>query len=108
MCLQEPQHSSCFNKFSALDIRKYLDSKFFSTPCQSVATLRVSLWGSVQHLRAILRERVCHYNHGRPHRSLGPGLPVPSSQHEGVSEAGRHWLPQGYRVMTGRHGGSLG
>lgn len=27
------------------------------------------------HLRRILREWVCHYNSGRPHRSLGPGVP---------------------------------
>jgi transposase InsO family protein len=29
-----------------------------------------------RHLRKILSEWVAHYNHGRPHRSLGPGLPV--------------------------------
>jgi len=28
-----------------------------------------------RHLRAILRERVSHYNKGRPHSSLGPGIP---------------------------------
>ena len=27
------------------------------------------------HLRRILREWVSHYNTGRPHRSLGPGIP---------------------------------
>jgi putative transposase len=27
------------------------------------------------HLRRILREWTCHYNSGRPHRSLGPGIP---------------------------------
>lgn len=27
------------------------------------------------HLRRILREWVSHYNAGRPHRSLGPGIP---------------------------------
>jgi putative transposase len=27
------------------------------------------------HLRRILREWTCHYNGGRPHRSLGPGIP---------------------------------
>jgi transposase InsO family protein len=29
----------------------------------------------VCHLRRILREWTCHYNPGRPHRSLGPGIP---------------------------------
>jgi len=28
-----------------------------------------------RHLRAILREWVFHYNKGRPHSSLGPGIP---------------------------------
>jgi len=28
-----------------------------------------------RHLRAILREWVSHYNQGRPHSSLGPGIP---------------------------------
>jgi transposase InsO family protein len=27
-----------------------------------------------KHLRSIVREWIAHYNHGRPHRSLGPGL----------------------------------
>ena len=30
---------------------------------------------SEQHLRTILREWVTHYNQGRPHASLGPGIP---------------------------------
>src|SRR5437764_6848480 len=29
------------------------------------------------HLRRILREWTCHYNSGRPHRALGPGIPDP-------------------------------
>jgi transposase InsO family protein len=28
-----------------------------------------------RHLRRVLREWVSHYNGGRPHRSLGPGIP---------------------------------
>ena len=28
-----------------------------------------------RHLRRMLREWVCHYNAGRPHSSLGPGIP---------------------------------
>jgi hypothetical protein len=30
---------------------------------------------SALHLRRTLREWICHYNSGRPHRSLGPGIP---------------------------------
>ena len=29
-----------------------------------------------KHLRRILAERVTHYNRGRPHLSLGPGIPL--------------------------------
>ena len=32
---------------------------------------------SVAHLRTFLREWVAHYNRGRPHMSLGPGIPDP-------------------------------
>jgi transposase InsO family protein len=32
---------------------------------------------SEAHLRAILNEWVTHYNHGRPHSALGPGVPDP-------------------------------
>ena len=31
-----------------------------------------------RHLRRILKEWVAHYNRGRPHSSLGPGIPEPS------------------------------
>ena len=32
---------------------------------------------SEAHLRSILREWTTHYNHGRPHSALGPGVPDP-------------------------------
>jgi len=32
---------------------------------------------SEAHLRSILREWVAHYNGGRPHSALGPGIPGP-------------------------------
>ena len=49
-----------------------------------------------RHVRRILREWVRHYNRGRPHSSLGPGIPepiqaIPASVH-------RHKLPKGYCV----------
>jgi transposase InsO family protein len=52
------------------------------------------------HLRGILAQWVPHYNTGRPHMSLGPGipqapppLPVPLHVH-------RHQLPNHLRVVT--------
>jgi transposase InsO family protein len=51
------------------------------------------------HLRRIVREFIRHYNRGRPHSSLGPGIPepipalVPAGPH-------RHKLPIGYQVTS--------
>ena len=49
------------------------------------------------HLRRVLRHWVAHYNRGRPHTSLGPGLPdapdlaaVPSA----------HRIRDGHRVVA--------
>ena len=56
------------------------------------------------HLRAILREWISHYNRGRPHSSLGPGLPDPPPD-RGVPSNG-HQLPADHRVVaTGILGG---
>ena len=51
-----------------------------------------------RHLRQILREWVAHYNHGRPHSSLGPGIPdrkttLPCRTH-------RHRLEPNERVIS--------
>jgi putative transposase len=35
---------------------------------------------SAAHLRAILLQWVRHYNEGRPHKRLGPGVPDPPHQ----------------------------
>jgi transposase InsO family protein len=47
-----------------------------------------------RHLRKILAEWVPHYNRGRPHASLGPGIPEPSGVT--VSRAVDHHLPHGH------------
>ena len=46
----------------------------------------------IHHLRRILREWIRHYNRGRPHSSLGPGMPEPSSRAT-PRAADRHCLP---------------
>jgi hypothetical protein len=56
------------------------------------------------HLQRIIREWTTHYNRGRPHSALGPGLPEPISEHVTPTEY-RHRLPLGYRgeeIRTGR------
>jgi transposase InsO family protein len=64
---------------------------------------------SQAHLKSILREWVAHYNGGRPHSALGPGVPGPpaGSTLAPKSASGRRWAP-GARVrakslMSGLH-----
>ena len=52
---------------------------------------------SERHLAMIVKEWGIHYNRGRPHSSLGPGVPEPN-QEKVPASAHRHQLPAGYRV----------
>lgn len=57
----------------------------------------VILW-SEGHVRSILTEWVAHYNQGRPHASLGPGIPDPLGNHQ-VTDRGHH-IPSEYQVAS--------
>lgn len=52
-----------------------------------------------RHLRSTVREFITDYNRGRPHSSLGPGVPEPiqASAPVGVH---RHKLPVGHRIVS--------
>ena len=52
-----------------------------------------------RHLRQILGLWVAHYNHGRPHASLGPGIPDPPSDLP-VEPARGHRIRPGHRVVA--------
>lgn len=52
------------------------------------------------HLRKIVNEWKTHYNQGRPHSSLGPGLPEPGQDLPVPIRYHRHQLPEGWRVMA--------
>src|SRR5580658_1140453 len=52
-----------------------------------------------RHLRSTVREFVSFYNRGRPHSSLGPGIPEPI-QASVSGAAHRHKLPVGYRISS--------
>ena len=53
----------------------------------------------LETLRSILKEWVTHYNQGRPHTSLGPGIPdVPCGEAEQPSNG--HRIPDGHRVVA--------
>ena len=49
------------------------------------------------HLKSVLKAWVAHYNHARPHMSLGPGIPVPLSP-VAAESAHRHRIPSGHAV----------
>jgi transposase InsO family protein len=52
-----------------------------------------------RHLRRILQEWVAHYNRGRPHASLGPGIPDPPSERI-TQQFRRHDLPVGHWISS--------
>ena len=52
------------------------------------------------HLRRLLREWVRHYNAGRPHMALGPGIPQPPPQSPVPLQAHRHRLPTHLHVVA--------
>jgi transposase InsO family protein len=52
------------------------------------------------HLRRVLSTWVPHYNAGRPHMSLGPGIPQPPAALPVALCAHRHRLPTQYQVVA--------
>jgi len=52
-----------------------------------------------RHLRRFLKEWVSHYNRGRPHSSLGPGIPEPTAG-EAVKRLSGYWISSDHRVQT--------
>jgi putative transposase len=52
-----------------------------------------------RHLRIVMKEWVAHYNRGRPHASLGPGIPNPRPDTLPPSASG-HQIRAGYRVVA--------
>jgi putative transposase len=46
---------------------------------------------NASHLRRTLREWMCHYNTGRPHRSLGPGIPDQLQPVAPARKRADHW-----------------
>jgi putative transposase len=52
------------------------------------------------HMRRLLVEWVTHYNGGRPHMSLGPGIPQPSVSVPISLHKHRHWLAPPLLVVS--------
>jgi len=56
---------------------------------------------SEAHLRSILKSWITHYNRGRPHSALGPGVPDPPKESMVVSKLeSRHRLAAGTLVLA--------
>jgi putative transposase len=55
---------------------------------------------SETHLRTIMREWVAHYNQGRPHASLGPGIPDSDSRPRPRPSIHRHELSANCRIRA--------
>jgi transposase InsO family protein len=53
---------------------------------------------SERHLRALLREWAAHYNRGRPHMSLGPGIPDPAPGGAIPRKKHGHKVPSGAAI----------
>lgn len=52
-----------------------------------------------RHLRGVLQEWVTHYNRGRPHSNLGPGIPDPGAAYQQIETCG-HQIPIDHQVAT--------
>jgi putative transposase len=52
-----------------------------------------------KHLRRILKEWVTHYNQGRPHSSLGPGIPDCETGAEQIQPR-RHEIPMDHQITA--------
>jgi hypothetical protein len=53
-----------------------------------------------RHLYRIVKAWINHYNAGRPHMSLGPGIPQPPMALPAPFQAHRHQLPTTHRVTV--------
>jgi len=51
-----------------------------------------------KHVRTLVREWAAHYNHGRPHTNLGPGIPDPPLGLPVERQIHRHEFPQGFLI----------
>ncbi|MBA3915812.1 MAG: transposase, partial [Acidobacteriales bacterium] len=57
------------------------------------------------HLRRTVREWVRHYNAGRPHSSLGPGIPNQAANLSNLVELKARWTPHSTVVSRAVLGG---
>jgi putative transposase len=83
--VRSPQANACCERLLGTLRREYLD---FLIPL------------TAHHLQRLLYEWVAHYNTGRPHLSLGPGIPQPPASLPAPRQAHRHRLPAHLHVVA--------
>jgi putative transposase len=52
-----------------------------------------------RHLKRLVGDYIRYYNRGRPHASLGPGIPDPESWDQPIKTGG-HRIPTGHRIVS--------
>jgi transposase InsO family protein len=52
-----------------------------------------------RHVRSVLQEWIAHYNRGRPHASLGPGIPDPPANRVVLPSNG-YYIPADYNAVA--------
>jgi transposase InsO family protein len=81
---RSPQANACCERLIGTVRRECLD---FMIPCNEA------------HIRQILKAWTLHYNRGRPHSSLGPGMPDRSSVKVEI-QSERHAIPRNSRIVV--------
>jgi putative transposase len=82
--VRSPKANSVCERFGGTLRRECLD---FVTPFNE------------RHLNSFLKSWITHFNHGRPHMSIGPAIPAPLRQSPPESPH-RHQIPSGYKVRS--------
>ena len=77
-----------------------LDKALFAFASYNAGAGRIAQLRSENHLRWLLQAWVPHYNVGRPHMSLGPGIPQPPSDLPVAVHVHRHQLPPHLKVVA--------
>jgi transposase InsO family protein len=80
--VQAPQANSLCERFGGTLRREYLD---------------LLIPFNESHLKFVLKVWIAHFNHARPHMSLGPGIPAPLTSTP--ASAHRHQIALQHRVL---------
>jgi transposase InsO family protein len=75
-----------------------LCERVIGTPRRECLDYFIPITGS--HLRCVTQSCASHYNTGRPHSSLGPGIPAPPPELPVAPQIHRHRIPMHLKVVA--------